>query len=279
MKERKYRFVFLCLILSAFFAFAGCGTNVFDSMGLVPEVTGVAGLDDQVDNATTTTEYTAIKVSAEAIINSATATAAEKRQAYEIKAEALLGENEASPLDILDNVASLADSGASESELFASLVMTGDYAQESADAFNTAADLGDVDAQVTRGVVNTVTAVNMINAELTITDAGVEQTDTSKTVFESFAAVVDPDGDGDTSDGAVNYMSEADESFDAAGNLSTDQAEELDTVTAKSSSLDTLYAQANIEGGGEYTLSTGVTIAVDNDDDASIQQALDDIFN
>ena len=277
MKKKRgfYIFVVGCGIA---FLLAGCGTNVFTSMGMVPAPTTADALSDSIDDATTAEDYQTIETAADVIIASATATDEEKKAAYVVKAEAILGANEITPLSILETVVDLSDSGADETEIFTELVASGD-AKSAADAYNNAADQGDLNDNINRGVVNAVAAVNMINESFTVGEGDVELKDDTKTYFETLQEVVDPNQDGTTDDGATHYMSEANEAFDDAENLSSDQSSELGNVTDKSDALNTLYTTAAT--GGNYTLSDNTTVYVSSNsaDDANLQTALDDIFN
>lgn len=218
------------IVLLPFFVTA-CGTNLFE--GLVSQDTGntIEKMEAKLDDASSASDFQEIQNLADGVINDPNATSQEKQQAFAVKSQAILGQNNIGLVDVIgdlydfNNTSSVSGEFVSISqtapldnifELFFTILNSIDsqQIQMAAIAINTAHHLSipnnallPEDLQFIRTVVNILAAARMLTQELAISGTSSPVTVSLRDTNDTFAGIVialmDPDGN-NTVD-SINY--------------------------------------------------------------------------
>lgn len=240
MKNKtRYKQILVGLGLGLMLLSAGCGQNVFKSLTNVET-------DDTVSQS-------------QSVINSSTATAAQKQQAYIALANAYLDQNGVSLGKILGKIA-LLNTGDSVTrnafqQISSAISITPSSAMQCADALNSAEaygvngtatqDIGvtavtavssvNMNVQFSRGIANITVVLRMISYCLTIDSDGTPTLNAGYTWADTLTYLVGG------SKGVYYYAANALDAFQKSGALTTDQLDILKRVTKVGSQLKTLY--------------------------------------
>jgi hypothetical protein len=265
-------FLLLNFVLS--FLLIGCGSNLFKSLNLVQ--TPEQSLQDKLDNAKTgdTSTYTSVKAEAQKVIDDPNASTTNKTEAYFLKGSAILGENNSTIIDIASSFTNTQDTANIMSKLVANA--TGNVTA-AADSLNQAANIGTLnnDQEITRGLANTVAAIDVISNFYEIKEDGSlgDPTSANRTVTENIAGLV--------SGGVLTYATQASDAFTNANALTTDQKKDTDEVDQKAEKISSLNAAVNTTNPSivySYTSGSSTVTVNCNSSEADINAALNSIF-
>lgn len=289
MKRKFYRHLTGFMLLFLFMSLVGCGTNVFQSMGLVSEVAtdSLEGAKSVLENASSPEDFTAAKETAANVINDSSASAEAKQEANTIYAEAILGENSIAPANIFSSVIDQASGTSTSNEnLMNTLTVDGDKLDSlkaAADAYNTASSSGasttlNANTELNRGVVNALVAVNMVTDVFDINSGTVttKTTTDNKTLKDKIGELTSQ------TSGVTVYTDAAADGLNAGGALTDEQKQEVDNTTAAVDKLVDINAAINSSSSRTVTYNSGgsvssVSLSSSSTDD-EIEAALGSIF-
>ena len=214
----------------------GCGSNIFQGFIGEPE----KNLLESIEDASTTEDYSRLITAADEIINSSTATDAEKAEAHLIKAEAILGKSNITALDIMAELALSADEDTNPINVLSTSASLEDLIAAST-SLSAASDLGDSgneEQNLMKGIVNTMIVMNTITEEFTINENGDIANDISN-YSDSLEAIMYPDPS-NTDLTILDYTNEALEGFTNSGALTDEQLTETETIKTQITEIETL---------------------------------------
>tara|TARA_Y100001970_G_scaffold48106_1_gene60903 strand:- start:1184 stop:1939 length:756 start_codon:yes stop_codon:yes gene_type:complete len=232
-------------------ALCGCGSNVFQ--GFVGETE--KNLLESIEDASTTEDYSRLITAADEIINSSTATDAEKVEAHLIKAEAILGKSNITALDIMAELALSADEETNPINVLSTEAPIEDLiaASTSLAAASDLGDSGNKEQNLMKGIVNTMIVMNTITEEFIIDENGKIVNDVSD-YSDSLDNIMFP---GDQTDhNIVYYSTQAFDGFDNSGALTEEQKDEADTIKQKIAEINTLKGKDETDSNIEDQLKT-----------------------
>jgi len=229
------------IIVLLFFSLTGCGQNIFSSFVDNTD----KDLTNKIENASTVDDFNALISDADAIINDPNATNEEKIEANYIKAEAILGKYETTPLDVMTKIATSSDGQQNPINIISTSAPK-DALLDASSALAAAESLGGTlnsDQNLMKGIINTMVVINTLNSTFNINENGdVENniTDYSQALDD----IIYPDPS-NTSKTILTYSTSALEGFQNSGALTTQQVDEAENIKTKVNDIDTLFQNKN----------------------------------
>ncbi|RAP25941.1 hypothetical protein DID74_02675 [Candidatus Marinamargulisbacteria bacterium SCGC AG-333-B06] len=240
------------LLLLLICTISSCGTNIFKGFVAEPE----KSLLESIEDASKPEDYSRLITAADEIINSSSATDAEKAEAHLIKAEAILGKSNITPLDIMADLALSAEGNTNPINVLNTSASIDDLiaASTSLSAANDLGDSGNDEQNLIKGIVNTMIVMNTITEEFTINENGDIENDVSD-YSASLENIMYPDPS-NTDLTILDYTNEALEGFTNSGALTAEQLAETKTIKTQVEDIKTLNEEDNNETDIQDTLKT-----------------------
>ena len=272
-----FKFSSYFAVLSISLILSACGNNILSSFE--PET---GNLSSALDQASTTADYTAISEAATTIIDSTSSSDQEKEDAYLARAEAGLGEQGLSTLDLFEDIISAIDSGGNTLDVL-DVSANVESLTSSSNDINEAETLSGADGltdeeNVLKAVTNTMIIVNRFNANFEIDNNNdVQRLNNSLTYETSLTNFVT------VPDNISIYNTRAEDGFNNANSLSEAQLAEISEVTSDTTKVVQLQVAvaANQDitiQGTTYTFSANPTTNGDTVREGKISSALSAIY-
>ncbi|RAP31762.1 hypothetical protein DID78_00365 [Candidatus Marinamargulisbacteria bacterium SCGC AG-343-D04] len=268
---------FLMLFLCSSFLLVGCGTNIFE--GFVDQEESLGNL---LDDASSVEDYRDILEKTSSIIESSSSSDAEKSDAFFVQAEALLGVNEVSSLDLFGELSTAADA-ASSNPLSVLDIDTSNVdlikASESIASANSLGGTGSPDQNLLKGVVNTMVVVNTVQETFDVQEDGTLVQKNNESYWDSLDSLMNPAGS--SSDQTLkDFSDDAFSGFNNSGSMTSEQLEEVKSVNTAITESSALYKA--VKEGGVYNGKTYAGIVGDaaptSAEVAMIEDQLSSIF-
>ncbi len=243
--------IFLLLLLIAIIP--ACGSNIMSPFLSDPE----ESLTEQIENASSIDDFNSLITEADKIIAS-DASDEEKANAHLIKAEAILGKSEITPLDIMakiattveenDNPLNLLDTAAPIEDLLAA-----SYSLTEATRLGNS---GSDDQQLLKGIVNTMIVVNTITTTFEIDENGNSNLNSNDSNINTYKNAVEeimfPDNTNQTpSSNIFHYSQEAFNGFENSNALTEEQKKESEKISENINKVEILYGKLDTKSETE----------------------------
>jgi len=229
------------ILVLLFFSLTGCGQNIFSSFVDNED----KDLTNKIENASTVDDFNALISDADAIINDPNATNEQKIEANYIKAEAILGKYETTPLDVMTKIATSTDEQKNPINIISTSAPK-EALLDASSALAAAESLGGTlnsDQNLMKGIINTMVVINTLNSTFNINENGdVENNITNYS--QALDDIIYPDPN-NTSKTILTYSTSALDGFQNSGALTTEQVDEAENIKTKVNAIDTLFQNKN----------------------------------
>jgi hypothetical protein len=234
---------FLVFLLGSLFFISSCGTNVFEGLVDGDEDTS---LSSRIEDASSVADYEKILTDSLGIVTSDSMTDSEKGDTYFIMAEAVLGANDQSPLELFADIAESAENEGDNPLSILDIDVDHDELKKAAGYITSAEGKIDANAdqELLKGVVNTMIVVNAIK-DVYIVDKNGDLTakDADKSAVDNLSALLRPSGD---SSGLKTYSDNAVAGFEASDSLDETQLAKLEKIQTAINDLNTLNNSGSV---------------------------------
>tara|TARA_Y100000591_G_C21800577_1_gene681836 strand:- start:368 stop:1141 length:774 start_codon:yes stop_codon:yes gene_type:complete len=237
-----------------------CGSNIMSPFLNDPE----ESITEKIENASSIDDFNSLITEADKIISS-DASNEEKANAYLIKAEAILGKSEITPLDIIakiattveenDNPLNLLDTAAPIEDLLAA-----SYSLTEATRLGNS---GSDDQQLLKGIVNTMIVVNTITTTFEIDENGNSTLKSGDNYSDALEEIMYPDNTNKTpSSNIFHYSQEAVNGFVNSNALTDEQEDESEKIRSEIEKVNDLYT--DLENKDEGTVKSELEAIFEN---------------
>ncbi len=268
----------------------GCGSNVFEGLAQKPEQN--LTLQDKMDTASTTEEFKEIAADATTVIQNTEEGSDEWKNANRMLGKAILGQHDVTAIDVVKNLLDSNKEDSSVTNVYDviedTLVKQGERVASTdlklaANALNNGTDSNSsTSSQLIRGMANALVIIDMVTLVYDVSDDGVEPKDSNLSSIKQLDALMDPDGNGVTSDSFIIYTNAAEESLNASNALPDDEREDIDRLIENADKVNNLYTALKKDGESfeyEKNASPYTITSADIDDDTKTEDAIDWIFS
>ena len=290
----NYKKFLIFFVLFGTFFLHSCGqSNIFSGLVDESEETSVENISNSIDYAQSDEDYKAVIDNIDNLIANSDLSSDDLKSAYILKGQAVLGRDNVKPTDLVTNVLNINENSTSDSksEVYTSIEdllsqnqVDSSSLKQSIESFDKALEIDsnlDKSTHVSRAVVNALYVVKEITDVFSVSENSI-----TKKVDDSYKSVVktliDPDNNGDTSDGVLFYTNNFVESFNKglSDDVDADFKSEMDRVDELSSNLNKINQSLNVPGESfSYNKNGQVFNLNSSSEDTDILDALTDVFN
>ena len=205
-------------------------------------------LTEQIENASSIEDFNTLITEADKIISS-NASNEEKANAHLIRAEAILGKSEITPLDIMGKIATTVEENDNPLNLLDTLAPIEDLLAAS-NSLTEADQLGypgSEDQQLLKGIVNTMIVVNTITTTFEIDENGNSNLNYNENTYkDALEEIMFPDNTNKTpSSNIFHYSQEAVNGFTNSNSLTSEQETESQEISDNINKVKILHEELN----------------------------------